>query len=214
VIADRQVGGYLKNPEMDYETSPPTLLRPANKSILYQAIKDPGSMIITDDDIEQGRELHSFISQNLTMAMLRGQFNDFQRVQAEVVAREVFGANSMYHVSILASLPEQPRRYHQRQHYEELVRNSTALPDLVGSRVTVYGLVVRNIWSEKWNTHYVTVITDSNAQVFFAYKKPLLVGERGSFTGTVKRQDTQSTQLNRVVANLEESVCKLSSESF
>jgi hypothetical protein len=64
--------------------------------------------------------------------------------------------------------------------------------------VTVQGEVVRCNYSAKWNTFYVTVITDTNHQVFFAYRETLEPGKLVKLRGRVKRHADRATQLSRV----------------
>jgi hypothetical protein len=64
--------------------------------------------------------------------------------------------------------------------------------------VTIQGEVVRSNYSAKWNTFYVTAITDTNHQVFFAYREGLEPGQLIKLRGRVKRHADRATQLSRV----------------
>jgi len=54
------------------------------------------------------------------------------------------------------------------------------------------------VYSQKWFTYFVTGITSSDQAVFFSYKQEVAVGNVLNIAGTVKRQDNNQTQLNRV----------------
>jgi len=68
----------------------------------------------------------------------------------------------------------------------------------VNDVVTVQGEVVRCNYSAKWATFYVTMITDANHQVFFAYREGLEPGKLIKLRGRVKRHADRATQLSRV----------------
>ena len=72
--------------------------------------------------------------------------------------------------------------------------------------VTVQGEVVRSNYSAKWNTFYVTVISDTNHQVFFAYREGLEPGHPIKLRGRVKRHADRATQLSRVKLLQQEAV--------
>jgi hypothetical protein len=66
--------------------------------------------------------------------------------------------------------------------------------------------VVRSNYSSQYNTHYVTVITDANRQVFFAYRERIEPGANIRICGRVKRHADRATQLSRVKIQKQEEV--------
>jgi hypothetical protein len=76
----------------------------------------------------------------------------------------------------------------------------------VDERVELLGHVVRSNYSTQYNTHYVTVITDTNRQVFFAYRERLEPGANIRICGRVKRHADRATQLSRVKIHKQEAV--------
>jgi hypothetical protein len=68
----------------------------------------------------------------------------------------------------------------------------------VDERVEIMGEVVRSNYSNQYNTHYVTVITEANRQVFFAYRERIEPGANIRICGRVKRHADRATQLSRV----------------
>jgi predicted acetyltransferase len=65
-------------------------------------------------------------------------------------------------------------------------------------RVTADIEVLKCVYSQKWGVYFVTAITDNDQSIFFSYKQDLTYGSKLSIKGTVKRQDNNQTQLNRV----------------
>jgi hypothetical protein len=76
----------------------------------------------------------------------------------------------------------------------------------VDERVEITGEVVRSNYSNQYNTHYVTVITDANRQVFFAYRERMEPGANIKICGRVKRHADRATQLSRVKIHKQEAV--------
>jgi hypothetical protein len=76
----------------------------------------------------------------------------------------------------------------------------------VDERVEVVGEVVRSNYSNQYNTHYVTVITDTNHQAFFAYRERIEPGAKIRICGRVKRHADRATQLSRVKIQKQEAV--------
>jgi hypothetical protein len=70
----------------------------------------------------------------------------------------------------------------------------------------VQGEVIRSNYSTKWNTFYATMLTDSNHQVFFAYRERLAPGQLIKLRGRVKRHADRATQLSRVKLQQQEAV--------
>jgi hypothetical protein len=58
--------------------------------------------------------------------------------------------------------------------------------------------ILRNNYSAKYNTWFVSGITDNNLAVFFAYREQLKSDQTLKIRGTVKRHADSATQLNRV----------------
>jgi hypothetical protein len=57
---------------------------------------------------------------------------------------------------------------------------------------------MRSNYSEKYNTWFVSAITDTNHSVFFSYRESIEPETQVSIRGTVKRHNDRSTQLTRV----------------
>lgn len=72
----------------------------------------------------------------------------------------------------------------------------------VGAKITVRATVARCVYSQQWNTYYVTAITDTNHAVFFAAKSNLAADTTVTVQAKVKahrvdeRSRAHQTQLN------------------
>ena len=68
----------------------------------------------------------------------------------------------------------------------------------LADKVTLNIEVVKQLWSQKWNTWYITGITIEDQVVFFAHKTQYDIGTMLTIQGVVKTQRDNSTQLGRV----------------
>ena len=198
--AHRVNGGYFKQPEV---TDQGTITRPTNRELVWQYLDQPGA--VTADDVEQGRKCRQDLLKQTTMAVLKNQATEWTLLTAEMAALDIITTD--YQVSVITAMP--------KSHVQNLTRESTdgrlayCEPEPVGTDnqlVTVAGEVVRSNYSAKWNTFYVTMITDSNHQVFFAYREGLEPGRQVKLRGRVKRHADRATQLSRVKLEKQEAV--------
>ena len=198
--AHRVNGGYFKQPEV---TDQGTITRPTNRELVWQYLDQPGA--VTADDVEQGRKCRQDLLKQTTMAVLKNQATEWTLLTAEMAALDIITTD--YQVSVITAMP--------KSHVQNLTRESTdgrlayCEPEPVGTDnqlVTVAGEVVRSNYSAKWNTFYVTMITDTNHQVFFAYREGLEPGRQVKLRGRVKRHADRATQLSRVKLEKQEAV--------
>ena len=68
----------------------------------------------------------------------------------------------------------------------------------IGEKVSLNIEVLKSVWSQKWNTWYITGINSEDQVVFFACKESFDIGTHLTITGVVKGTRDNSTQLNRV----------------
>ena len=82
---------------------------------------------------------------------------------------------------------------------EQMVASADTSPlAAVGARVAVDAVVVRSVYSQNYNVHFVTARTQCNRLVFFSYREGLDADTPIRVRGTVKAHRPDSTQLNRV----------------
>jgi hypothetical protein len=67
-----------------------------------------------------------------------------------------------------------------------------------GDKVELAIEVVRNNYSAKYNTWFVSAVTTDDHAVFFAYREEIRPESTLNIRGTVKRHADSATQLNRV----------------
>jgi hypothetical protein len=198
--AYRVNGGYFKQPQV---TDQGAITRPTNRELVRQYLAEPG--IVTADDLEQGRKCRQDLVNAATMSALRNRATEWTLLTAQMAALDTITTD--YEVSVITALP--------KSHAQNLTRESTdgrlayCETEPVGTdnqMVTVQGEVVRSNYSAKWNTFYVTMITDTNHQVFFAYRESLESGQLINLRGRVKRHADRATQLSRVKLLKQEAV--------
>ena len=198
--AYRVNGGYLKHPEV---TDQGAITRPTNRELVRLYLVEPGA--VTADDVEQGRKCRQDLLKQTTMAVLKNQATEWTLLTAEMAALDAITTD--YQVSVITAMP--------KSHVQNLTRESTdgrlayCETEPVGTDnqlVMVQGEVIRSNYSAKWNTFYVTMITDSNHQVFFAYREGLEPGRLIKLRGRVKRHADRATQLSRVKLEKQEAV--------
>jgi len=68
----------------------------------------------------------------------------------------------------------------------------------LGDKIELAVEIVRNNYSAKFNTWFVSAITTDNYAVYFAYREEIRPDTHVTIRGTVKRHNDRSTQLNRV----------------
>ena len=198
--AYRVNGGYFKQAEV---TDQGVITRPTNRELVRQYLAEPGS--VTADDLEQGRKCRQDLLKQATMSALRNRATEWDLLTAEMAGLEKITTD--YEVSVITAMPKS----HAQNLTRETVDGRLAYCDHtpvapVNHRVDIVGEVVRSNYSSQYNTHYVTVITQDNRQVFFAYRERIEPGANIRICGRVKRHADRATQLSRVKISQQEVV--------
>jgi hypothetical protein len=139
------------------------------------------------------------------MSALRNQATEWTLLTAEMAGLDTITTD--YQVSVITAMPKS----HSQNLARETVDSRLAYCDSdpvgrVDERVDIVGEVVRSNYSNQYNTHYVTVITDVNRQVFFAYRERIEPGAKVRICGRVKRHADRATQLSRVKIHKQEAI--------
>jgi hypothetical protein len=198
--AYRVNGGYFKQPQV---TDQGVITRPTNRELVRQYLAEPGA--VPADDVEQGRRCRQDLLKQATMAALKNQATEWTLLTAEMAGLDTITTD--YQVSVITAMPKS----HSQNLARETVDSRLAYCDSdpvgrVDERVDIVGEVVRSNYSNQYNTHYVTVITDVNRQVFFAYRERIEPGANIKICGRVKRHADRATQLSRVKISKQEAV--------
>ena len=191
--AQRVNGAYVKLSMLS--ESDPNMNRQSNRQIVESLLVDP--RLITEEDMEQGRKVRAFY-QAYTFKILKGiKLSEFDNTAMLLANRDYI--ESKYDIAVIASLPSCYERGVKRQTVDQRIAFATGgMVGKIGDKVSCTIEVLKSVYSQKWNTHYITGITSDDQVVFFAYKEELATGQQRDIYGTVKTHRDNSTQLNRV----------------
>jgi hypothetical protein len=190
--AYRVNGGYFKHAEI---TDQGVITRATNRELVRQYLAEPGS--VSADDVEKGRKCRQDLVNAATMSALKNRATEWTLLTAKMAALDTITTD--YEVSVITAMPKSHDQTLARESADGRLAYCNTEPVGTDNQVvTVAGEVVRCNYSTKWNTFYVTVITDANHQVFFAYREAVAQGRQITLRGRVKRHADRATQLSRV----------------
>lgn len=185
--------GYLKYPEI----VDGKIVRPTNRELVKLYLGMDNCEFVTAVDRRQGALCQQTLKNSVTMAALKGQLSEWNLLVSRMTALDTI--ESDYEISVISALPKSYDQIIARENVDSrLAHCDPGLIAKINDRVTLSGEIVRCNYSNRFNTFYTTVITDSNQQVFFAYRERLDTGRHIRFCGRVKRHADSATQLSRV----------------
>ena len=200
--AYRVNGGYFKQPEF---TDQGQITRPSNRDLVRLYCVDTSLGFITDRDRDQGRKCRQDLLKQATMSALRNRATEWDLLTAEMAGLGTITTD--YEVSVITAMPKSHAQNLTRETVDGRLAYCDSTPvGPVNHRVDLLGEVVRSNYSSQYNTHYVTVITQDNRQVFFAYRERIEPGANIRICGRVKRHADRATQLSRVKISKQEEV--------
>ena len=184
-------GGYLKLPDVIGDQ----VIRPTNREIVLRALDNPE--LITDADREQGLQCRKYMTNSTTMNALKGELSEWGQITARIC--QLNEIDSIYDLSVVTAMPQALSKAQKRENTEaRLARCEASSIGKVGDKIELAVEIIRNNYSAKFNTWFVSGITDSNHAVFFAYRESLPQETHVKIRGTIKRHADRATQLNRV----------------
>ena len=195
--AQRVNGAYVKLSILS--ESDPSMDQKSNRQLVELLLADTTQ--ITDEDREQAKTVRKYY-QAFTFKILKGiKLSEFDNTAMLIANRDIIESN--YDVAVMASLPSCYERGVKRDGVDQRVKFATGgFIGRVGDKVNVTIEILKTIYSQKWNTNYVTGITSDDQAVFFAYNhiNNVEIGKTYKFFGTVKAHSHRDnlTQLNRV----------------
>jgi hypothetical protein len=191
--AQRFNGSYVKLSVLTEEDKSSNKL--SNRQLIETFMVD--SSLITEEDMAQGKKVRAFY-QAFTFKILQGkQLSDFDNTAMLLANRETIDTG--FDIAVITSLPSGYVRGMKRQTVDQRIAFATGgLIGTVGDKVSPSIEVLKSVFSQTWNTHYITGITSDEQVLFFAYKQQLEVGKQFDIYGTVKAHRDNTTQLNRV----------------
>jgi len=167
----------------------------SNRIIVTQLLETPE--LITTESREQAVVMRQYFK-GLTFKLIEGKvLSEFMSSAYDIACKDAI--NSNFDLGVITSLPATYERAAGRDTAERRINFARGgHAGVVGEKVELDIEVIKQNWSQKWMTWYITGITNDDKVVFFAYKKELTVGEHIKITGSVKAHRENSTQLARV----------------
>ena len=197
--AYRLNSGYLKEPEVVGDQ----VVRPTNRELVRRALAD--TAMITDADREQAQNCRRHMASAVTMQALRTELGEWAKITARVCELDTITSN--YDLSVITAMPQSYAKQLKKESVDaRLARCDEAHVGQLGDKVELVVEILRNNYSAKYNTWFVSGITDNNRSVFFAYREELKSDQTLKIRGTVKRLVDRATQLNRVKIQQQEVV--------
>jgi hypothetical protein len=189
--AYRLNNGYLKEPEVIGDQ----VIRPANRELVRRCLENLS--LITDADREQARDCRRYMAGAVTMQALKTELGEWSKITARVCDLDTIANN--YDLSVITAMPHSYVKQLKKESVDaRLARCDEAHAGQLGDKVELAVEILRNNYSAKYNTWFVSGITDNNQAVFFAYREELKSDQILKIRGTVKRLVDRATQLNRV----------------
>jgi hypothetical protein len=183
--------GYYKQPEVIDDQ----VVRHTNRDLVKQALTN--AAMITDADREMGLNCRQYLASAVTMQALRTELNEWSKITARVCSLDT--VTSLYDMSVITAMPQSYARQLRKESVDaRLARCNEGPIGNTGAKVQLNIEVVRGNYSEKYNTWFLTAITDTNYSVFFSYRESIEPDTCLTIRGTVKRHNNRATQLNRV----------------
>ena len=169
--------------------------RQTNRELVYQYLENDS--FVTDADRLLAEDIKQYFK-GYTFKVLSGAYlSDFDRNTMKILEEEFTPEG--YNVALLCSIPNNYLKAKKRDEADRRTRSAQGgYVGKIGERVNLQVEVIKCVFSQKWGIFYVTAMTTSDQAIFFGYKQEVATGTVLDINGTVKRQDNNQTQLNRV----------------
>ena len=189
--AYRLNNGYYKQPELVGDQ----VVRPTNRDLVEQALAN--AVLITDADRAMGADCRRHLASSVTMQALRTELNEWAKVTSRVCSLDTI--TSRYDIAVITAMPHSYARQLRKESVDaRLARCNEGAVGNIGAKIDLNIEVMRSNYSEKFNTWFVSAITDTNYSVYFSYRESIHTDTKLTIRGTVKRHNNRATQLNRV----------------
>jgi len=189
--AQRVNGTYIKVKYQLGDDKP----RQTNRELVYQYLEDES--FITDADRLLAEDIKEYFK-GYTFKVLSGAYlSEFDRNTMKILEEEFTPEG--YNLALLASIPNNYLKAKKRDEADRRTRFAQGgYVGKIGERLNLQVEVIKCVFSQKWGIYYITAMTTNDQAVFFGYKQEVATGTVLNINGTVKRQDNNQTQLNRV----------------
>ena len=189
--AQRVNGTYIKVKYQLGDDNP----RQTNRELVYQYLEDES--FITDADRLLAEDIKEYFK-GYTFKVLSGAYlSEFDRNTMKILEEEFTPEG--YNVALLCSIPNNYLKAKKRDEADRRTRFAQGgFVGKIGERLNLQVEVIKCVFSKNWGIYYITAMTTSDQAIFFGYKQEVATGTVLNINGTVKRQDNNQTQLNRV----------------
>jgi hypothetical protein len=174
----------------------PGTTQKTNRQIAEELLQTP-TLLITDEDRTQGLRVRQYFN-GLAFKVIEGkQLSDFSKNAMEIAGSDTI--TSTYQLAVAVSLPATYEKSAKRDTVDRRINFARGgYVGNAGEKVTLNIEILKQLWSNNYNTWYLTGITSDDQVVFFAHKTQYDIGTMLTIQGVVKSQRDTSTQLNRV----------------
>lgn len=184
---------YVKS--FDCSVDPNATGQKTNRMIVEELLADTTK--ITQESRDQGLIMQRYFH-GLTFKLVEGKtLTPFLQGAYDAACKNTI--TTKLELGIISSLPATYAKMSKRDETERRVQWARGgyVGD-IGEKVTLNIEVLKSIWSDKWNTWFLTGVTGEDQVVFFASKENFDIGTHLTITGVVKDTRDNSTKLNRV----------------
>jgi hypothetical protein len=201
VLADRINSGYVKETEyhLDLGTGSQSVMRETNRFIMLDTLQNHPEQI-TNELRTEGQSLRNQLAQDLTLRTLKGKTTGFDNSiqQCLAVTDRFYTVSHRFELAVIPSLPNSMRETVRRADVDSLLRGCGPIAAKPGTKVDLAVRVVKSFYSQNFNTHYITAVTESNGAVLFTYRERFDFNTELKIRGNVREHGTEMTRLNRV----------------
>jgi hypothetical protein len=159
-----------------------------------QALDNPS--LINNADRELAQNCRQHMATSVTMQALRAELGEWSRITAKVCGLDTVDSN--YDLSVITAMPHSYVKQLRKESVNARLARCDGLTEKLGDKVELAVEIVRNNYSAKYNTWFVSAVTEDNRAVYFAYREEVPPETLATIRGTIKRHSDRSTQLNRV----------------
>jgi hypothetical protein len=188
--AYRLNNGYLKQPDVIGDQ----VVRPTNRELVRQALAN--TAMITDADRELAEQCRRNMAAAVTMQALKSELGEWAKITARVCGLDTITSN--YDLSVITAMPQSYAKQLKKESVDARLARCQGTVGKIGNKVELGVEILRSNYSAKFNTWFISAITDDNYAVYFAYREAIKSDTHIKIRGTVKRHNDRSTQLNRV----------------
>jgi hypothetical protein len=199
VLADRTNSGYVKETEYRWDNGVQSVVRENNRWIMMDTLQNDLGLI-TDELRAAGRDLRDQLAQDLTLRTLKGKTTSFDASiqQCLAVTDRFYTVSHRFELAVVPSLPRSMRETVRRADVNSLLRECGPISAVLGTKVDLAVRVVKSLYSQTYNTHFITAVTESNGAVMFTYRERFDFNTELKIRGNVREHGTELTRLNRV----------------